>query len=128
METLREALERFEEKGFRRAFRARPDGSLSVQDEEGEQAFAPEELVVEDVARFEGVSDPGDEAVLFALRTPDSRIRGTFSTSYGPHAEPGDAEAVRRLPMRAGLHVSAPAADATSEASSDDESLKKESA
>ena len=50
MDTLAETLRRFEERGFRAAFRAHPDGGLTV---DGEEIFAPEELVVEDFARFE---------------------------------------------------------------------------
>ncbi len=97
MDTLAETLRRFEERGFRAAFRAHPDGGLTV---DGEEIFAPEELVVEDFARFEGVSDPDDESVLFALRTADGRVRGTFSTTYGIHADPHQVEAVRRLRVR----------------------------
>ncbi len=66
METLREAIARLEQRGFRQAFRATSDGKLYVT---GESSLAPEELIVEETVRFEGESDPGDESVLFALRT-----------------------------------------------------------
>jgi hypothetical protein len=94
METLREALARLERRGFRRAFRATPDGELEVA---GEPALAPETLVVEETVRFEGESNPEDEAVLLALRSRDGRIRGTFVATYGPQMEPACAEVMHRL-------------------------------
>lgn len=99
METLREALARLERRGFRSAFRAMSDGTLEL---DGETAIAPEALVVEETVRFEGESDPEDQAVLFALRSRDGRIRGTFIAAYGPQIEPACAAVVHRLPPEPG--------------------------
>jgi hypothetical protein len=96
METMQEAMQRFERRGFRQGFRAAPKGRLTV---DGDVLYEPEELVVEEVARFEGTSDPADEAVLFALRTADGKVRGTFVATYGPQAGPEAIEAVRRLDL-----------------------------
>ena len=94
METLREALARLEDRGFRQPFRATPGGELELA---GEPPLAPETLVVEETVRFEGTSDPADEAVLFALRSRDDRIRGTFVASFGPQMDPACAEVMHRL-------------------------------
>lgn len=94
METLREALARLERDGFGRAFRATREGALEAP---GVAPLAPESLVVEETVRFEGESDPQDEAVLFALRTRDDRVRGTFLASFGPHVEPDCAAVIQRL-------------------------------
>ncbi len=95
METLSEALRRLERRGFRSAFRATPEGSLEL---EGRTPIAPETLVVEETVRFEGASDPGDEAVVFALRSQDGGIRGTFVAAYGPQMDPACAAVLHRLP------------------------------
>ena len=95
METLAEALARLEKRGFRSAFQATPDGSLVI---DSGPPVAPEGLIVEETVRFEGASNPGDEAVLFALRSRDGKTRGTFVTAYGPQTDPGSAEALHRLP------------------------------
>jgi hypothetical protein len=94
METMREALARLEARGFERAFRADLDGRLEAS---GQAPLAPEALVIVEVVRFEGESDPGDESVLFALRTPDDRIRGTFVARYGTQIDPACAAALERL-------------------------------
>ena len=97
METMSQALARFEREGYRAGFRARANGDLTV---DGDGFFAPEALVVDRIVRFEGTSDPGDEAVLFALRSPDGRVRGTFAATYGMQCDPRDIEALRRLDVR----------------------------
>lgn len=96
METLSQAIDRLEREGYEHALRARTGGRLVAADG-GE--FRPEELVVDEVVRFEGASDPDDQSVLLALRTPDGRMRGTFSAVYGPLCEPASAEALQRLEL-----------------------------
>ena len=94
METLSEAIARLEAAGFRDSFR--PDAGR-LWAEAAARFFAPGALVVEEVVRFEGESDPDDQAILFALRSPAGEVRGTFATGYGPLADPASAEIVRGL-------------------------------
>ncbi len=93
METLSEAIARLEARASATSFRAEQDGRLWAQ--AAERFFAPEALVVEEVVRFEGESDPDEEAILFALRSPSGDVRGTFTTGYGVGADPASAEIVR---------------------------------
>lgn len=93
METLTEAVDRMARDGFTASFRAVSGGDLAA----GDRTFAPEDLIVEEVARFEGMSDPADASVLFALRSPDDRVRGTFSSVYGIGADAQCVAALRRL-------------------------------
>ncbi len=94
METLSHAIERLNERGFRKSFHARADGLVA---QGSERVHAPEDLLVEEVVRFEGISDPEDEAVLFALASRDGAVRGTFVSAFGIHADPLAAEMMRRL-------------------------------
>lgn len=94
MESLSEALKRLTAAGYREDFRAEPGGLRAM----GTRCLhEPESLVVEEVVRFEGPSDPQDEAVLFALRCGVHGTRGTYVAAYGPAMDPLDAEMVRRL-------------------------------
>jgi len=93
LETLAEAVRRLTEAGYRESFRAEDAGLRAV---EAGRVFAPEELVVEEVVRFEGPSDPADEAALFALRSPTGP-RGTFVVTYGPDTPAIEADMARRL-------------------------------
>jgi hypothetical protein len=94
METLSEAIARLDADGYRDAFRA-DAGRLWA--EAAARFFAPESLVVEQVVRFEGASDPDEQAILFALRSRDGAVRGTFAAAYGPLADPANGEVMRRL-------------------------------
>jgi hypothetical protein len=94
METLSEAIARLEAAGFRDSFR--PEGAR-LWAQAAERFFAPEALVVEEVVRFEGESDPDDEAILFALRSRSGDVRGTFTTGYGVLSDPASTEIVRGL-------------------------------
>ena len=95
MEDLAHAVERLTKAGYRDDFRAERGGLRAV---EAGQLFEPEALVVDEVERFEGESDPGDEAVVFALSSEASGTRGTYVVTYGTYVNPIDAEMMRRLP------------------------------
>ena len=45
-------------------------------------------ILVDHTFRFEGDSDPGDEAIVLGLRYPDSDIRATLVSAYGRDADP----------------------------------------
>jgi hypothetical protein len=52
---------------------------------------------VEEVFRFEGMTDPDDEAILLALRCPRCARGGSLVTAYGPAIEPGEAAVLTSL-------------------------------
>jgi len=54
----------------------------------GDRACAVGDVRVERLFRFEGVSDPGDEMVVFGLVDPDTGVRGTLASAFGPAADP----------------------------------------
>lgn len=45
--------------------------------------LSPEEFQIDEVYRFEGMTDPGDESILFAISSPVHNIKGTVINSYG---------------------------------------------
>ena len=94
METMVDALRRFGRRGYTDDFQARPEGLRSLATG---AVFPPEELVVEDVARFEGASDPDDEATIFALRSENGETRGTYTVTFGTNMDALDAVMVPRL-------------------------------
>ncbi len=54
-------------------------------------------VIVDHTFRFEGDSDPGDEAIVLGLRYPDTDIRATLVSAFGHDADPATAEFFRRL-------------------------------
>jgi hypothetical protein len=51
--------------------------------------------VIERQFRFEGVSDPGDEAIVLGVRCPMCDIRGVIVSAFGPDADPALADLLR---------------------------------
>ena len=98
MEDLAHAVERLTAAGFRDDFRAERGGLRAVRTG---RIHDPESLVVEEIVRFEGESDPADEVVVYALESGSHDTKGTYVVTYGTYVDPLDAEMVRRLSRRA---------------------------
>ncbi len=47
----------------------------------------PARLVVQHTYRFEGNTDPGDEAIVLGLQCPDCGALGVVVSAYGPDAD-----------------------------------------
>jgi len=68
-----------------------------------EMSYALANVIVDHTFRFEGDSDPGDEAIVLGLRYPDgdapnSGIKATLVSAFGHDADPATAEFLSRLP------------------------------
>ena len=75
------------------------DGAELVWHHDGaEHRAAPEDLRMLADYRFEGSSDPGDEAILLVIEHPGSGTLGILDAAFGPEAGPDDAALLRRLP------------------------------
>ena len=61
------------------------------------QSHSPRGATVELTSRFEGMSDPGEEAVIFGLRCLHCDARGVLVAAYGPSASVEDAAVVAAL-------------------------------
>jgi hypothetical protein len=68
---------------------------------------APEDVEVNELYRFEGASDPGDESVLFAITMPCGH-RGTLPAAYGKDVPPDVVDVVTRLRLPSGRPHEAP--------------------
>lgn len=95
LETMQEAIRRLEADGYGGEFRA-DNGALRCP--ACGHRHDPAQVSVDETVRFEGASDPDDEAVLFALSCASCGARGTYAVAYGPAMPAEDVEVVRRLP------------------------------
>jgi hypothetical protein len=93
-ETLSQAVDRLTVAGYTDDFRAEPDGMRAVV---AGTVYQPESLAVDEVVRFEGISDPADEAIVLALHCREDGIKGTYTVPFGPGMGALDAEMIHRL-------------------------------
>src|SRR5690606_28701976 len=57
----------------------------------------PDEFVVDKHYRFEGMSDPGDEAIVYAISSDKHNIKGTLVNGYGVYADKLADEMIQAL-------------------------------
>jgi hypothetical protein len=88
------ALEQLTRRGFRDAFRV-VNGSLQVLTTG--KVLQPKELVIREVYRFEGVSDPDDMAVVYAIGST-AGVQGTVVDAYGVYADPVKSAVLAQIP------------------------------
>ncbi|MHB8632486.1 MAG: hypothetical protein ACYDBQ_00775 [Thermoplasmatota archaeon] len=90
--TLSEVLARFERRGYRGQFAARPEGRVVCFTCRQERQAS--RIAMEDLYRLEGSSNPDGLAVVVALRCACG-ARGTLAVAYGPQMPPEEGEALR---------------------------------
>lgn len=91
--TVSEAINDLQKKGFTIDFNLK-ENSLEHNADKFETAF---EIV--EVYRYEGDSDPGDEAAVYALESKSGQ-KGLLVTGYGTSVDTKTTEILKRLPIR----------------------------
>jgi hypothetical protein len=92
-DTVTEALADLKARGFTYDFNLGQDG---IHCAELNRSFAVPELTVMESYRFEGATDPGDEAVVYAIAANDG-VSGTFINGYGASADAEKEELLHLL-------------------------------
>lgn len=82
-------MKKLEGEGFTDQFRVEKKFMKSTQDDS--KKYKPKEVKVVDFYRFEGLSDPDDMSILYAIETKDGR-KGTLVDAYGNYSD-DDTEA-----------------------------------
>lgn len=87
-ESMVEVLQRYQKKGYDGQFSARP-GTMVHCYTCGDDSAA-EQVPLWTLHRFEGTSDPGEEAVVAGMECPSCGALGTLALTYGSGAPPED--------------------------------------
>jgi len=82
-ESLSFAIEDLRKKGFTKDFNQKEEYLECKQDN---QQYAPNQFVITHVYRFEGMSDPGDNSVLYGIEAGDG-TKGQLVDAYGAYAD-----------------------------------------
>lgn len=104
METLVEAIVRLRSGGYHNDLFASPDGNLVCCG--CGTSHDPEALQIRETVRFEGDSNPDDEAILLAVASNEGCL-GLFAAAYGPTTAAADTMALRRLALSGAAVVNA---------------------
>ena len=93
-------VDRLTENGYPDAWRGEPGG---VRATVSGHLHRPEELEIESIDRFEGISDPDDQAIVLAVRCPSDGCSGTYTVPYGKDMPSVDGELIIRIPDARGF-------------------------
>ena len=95
-DTLTEAIKDLKKRGYTEDFNLQPH---CLQCRSRALHVHPEDFTVEEFYRFEGMSNPDDNSVLFAISSADG-YKGTLVDAYGVYADNLTAEMSVRLKLR----------------------------
>jgi hypothetical protein len=63
----------------------------------GDITLSPKEFEIVKVYRFEGMTDPGDNSVLYAIKSKHHDVKGTLINGYGTYANDDADDLLREL-------------------------------
>lgn len=90
------ALDDLARRGFTEHFAVFGDRLRAVG---GGQTFTADELMIREYYRFEGVSDPDDMSIVYAIETRDG-TRGTLVDAFGVYSNPAVSAFLDDVPIR----------------------------
>ena len=93
-DTVTEAVKGLKERGYTKDFNLRENCIIC-----DEEKYHPEDFEIVEVYRYEGDSDPADEAVVYAVESRKGD-RGVLVSGYGISADEMTSELAKKLSMR----------------------------
>jgi cytolysin (calcineurin-like family phosphatase) len=91
--TLSEAIEDLKKKGYTTNFKVNENGLL---EENREKTFDASGVKLVEFHRFEGMTDPGDSSIVYAVET-SSGLKGTIVDSFGADASETTSEFMKKI-------------------------------
>lgn len=95
-DTVSEAINGLKQKGYTIDFSILVDKECLMCNKTKRQ-LSPDEFVIDQIFRFEGMTDPGDEMIVYAISSLNGEIKGVVVNAYGPYSDSATYEIVKRL-------------------------------
>lgn len=95
-DTVTEALRGLKQRGFSIDFNLEAD---QISCDAPLVVLKPSEFEVTEFYRFEGNSDPADEAIVYAIESKKGH-KGVLVNGFGPSADEGSDEMIEKLKVR----------------------------
>lgn len=93
-DTVSGALNSLKARGYTRDFNISFDKLIC---NETNECLNPHEFEITEVYRFEGESNPSDEAVIYAVESKDGNMKGVLVNAYGPYSDSISDDIVKKL-------------------------------
>ncbi|GLR17561.1 phosphoribosylpyrophosphate synthetase [Portibacter lacus] len=93
-DTLSEAVKAMQDKGYTEDFSIKEEGIECVK---LDTTMKPSDFDVDQMFRFEGMTNPDDSSVLYAISSEKNNLKGLLVSAYGTYADPMNMEMVQKL-------------------------------
>lgn len=93
-DTVSSALNSLKSRGYSRDFNLKFDRLIC---RDSGDLLNPSEFEITEVYRFEGASNPSDEAVVYAVESHDGKMKGVLVSAYGTYSDPISEEMIGKL-------------------------------
>lgn len=93
-DTLSEAVNDLVKRGYISNFNIKKDSLTCI---ENEINLHPDDFEIDEVHRFEGNTDPGDENVLYAISSVKYQMKGLLVNAFGMYSDSFSAEIIEKL-------------------------------
>jgi DNA-directed RNA polymerase len=84
MTEMQRCMKKLEEKGYNEQFRVEKKILQSISDKK--KKYKPKDIKAVNFYRFEGITDPDDMSILYAIETIDGQ-KGTLIDAYGVYSD-----------------------------------------
>lgn len=95
-DTVTEATQELAKRGYITDFELMVEGECLVC-HQNSLCLSPEEFEIDEIHRFEGDSDPGDEMIVYAISSIAHNMKGIVINAYGIYSDPITYKIVERL-------------------------------
>lgn len=95
-DTVSEAINDLMQRGYTKDFNIIADQECLICNKSG-VVLSPDEFEIDEVYRFEGMTDPGDEMIIFALSAKMFNAKGILVNAYGLYADGKTSKMIERL-------------------------------
>lgn len=95
--TLSQKMNELREEGYTEDFNLQQN---CIECRNGDFKVFTDEFKVDKYFRFEGESNPSDNAILYAISSDKHNLKGVLVNGYGIYSEPVTDEMLRKLEIR----------------------------
>lgn len=93
-DTMTAAVADLEQRGYEYDFNLADD---SIECKALDLRLMPEEFEIDEFYRFEGMTDPADSSVIYAISSPVGNLKGVLIDAYGAYSENISPELLDKL-------------------------------
>ena len=93
-ETMTAAVNGLIKRGYDHDFNVVED---AIIDKQKDIRLSPEEFEIDEIYRFEGDTDPGDENIVYAISSKSHEMKGILVNAYGTYSDSDSYKVISRL-------------------------------